>query len=135
MRVLARHLRPGGVAIVDVLLPDAAELSTYDGRAHPGLDPRRIPETGDQVTKLSSARYDAADADDHPHHPVRHRLGRYRRGCAGRRVSTSSASASASELVRDATDAGLEIETLAGDHQVTPFGPGAERIVLISVSV
>ncbi len=42
---------------------------------------------------------------------------------------------SVSGLVRDATDAGLEIEALAGDHQVTPFGPGAERIVLISVSV
>ena len=41
----------------------------------------------------------------------------------------------AAELVRDATDAGLDIELIAGDHQGTPFGPGSDRIVLIAVSV
>jgi len=29
---LARHLRPGGVAVVDVELPDASELASWDGR-------------------------------------------------------------------------------------------------------
>jgi len=133
MQVLADHLRPGGVAIVDVLLPDAAELSTYDGRIT--LDwIREDPETGDQVTKSSSARYDAALATitlTTLYDTVSPEMGELRRTSRVDRLSLRSAG----ELVRDATDAGLDIEALAGDHQVTPFGPGAERIVLISVSV
>ncbi len=41
----------------------------------------------------------------------------------------------AADLVLDATDAGLEVELVAGDYHGTPFGPGSERIVLIAVSV
>jgi SAM-dependent methyltransferase len=133
MQTLARHLRPGGVAIVDVLLPDAPELASYDGRLT--LDwVREDPETGDQVTKLSSARHDAATATialTTLYDAVSPDTGTVRRTARLDQLCLRSAG----ELVRDATDAGLGIETLAGDHQVSPFGPGSERIVLIAVSV
>ena len=133
MRVLAEHLRPGGVAIVDHVLPDAADLGAYDGRLF--LDwVREDPSTGDLVTKLSSARHDPATAtvtmttlfDTAPSGG-----GALQRTVRVDRLLLRNAT----ELVRDATDAGLAIELLAGDHQGTPFGPGAERIVLIAVSV
>ncbi len=135
MRVLAEHLRPGGVAIVDVALPDAAELATYDGRLI--LDWVRVdPETGDTVCKSSSARHDAAtsvvtltslfDAVAPGAGP-----GALTRTHRVDRLSLRGAA----ELVRDAGEAGLRIESLAGDHQLTPFGPGAERIILVAVSV
>ena len=42
---MARHLRPGGIAVVDVWLPSADELARYDGRL--GLEyVRTDPETG-----------------------------------------------------------------------------------------
>ncbi len=133
MQVLSAHLRPGGVAIVDVLLPDAAELASYDGRVT--LDwARQDTETGDEVTKLSSARYDPAVATitlTTLYDSVSADTGVLRRTSRVDQLSLRGMH----ELVRDAIEAGLEIESLAGDHQVTPFGPGAERIVLISVSV
>jgi len=130
---LARHLRPGGVAIVDVELPDAAELASWDGRLT--LDwMREDPEDpGTVVTRLSSARhdpvsastrltvlYDAADASG-----------------VVRRVSRVDLLhlVSVAQLVDAAGAAGLEVELLAGDHQATPLGPFSPRVVLIAVSV
>ena len=132
-RTMAAHLRPGGLAVVDVFLPDADDLALYDGRLL--LDwTRPDPETGDLVTKLSSGRHDAAtgmvrlstifDAAPAEGGPLR----RVVRSDAMRLVS-------AAELTRMATDAGLEVELLAGDHQLTPFGPGAERAVLLARSL
>ena len=58
-RTLAWHLAPGGVATVDVWLPDAEDLARYDGRIV--LEwPRTDPETGRLVTKTGSATYDSA---------------------------------------------------------------------------
>jgi hypothetical protein len=36
------------------------------------------------------------------------------------------------QLEADARAAGLEVEQLAGDHQVTPLGPFSPRVVLIA---
>jgi SAM-dependent methyltransferase len=129
-RTIAAHLRPDGVAVVDVVLPDAGDLALYDGRLL--LEwLRDDPETGHLVAKLTSARYDAATAtieliqlfDSTPPGggPV-HRTAR----------TDHMRLVPAAELVRIARDAGLVVETLAGDHQVMPFGPGAERAVLVS---
>jgi hypothetical protein len=129
LRTMAAHLRDDGVAVVDAFLPDADDLRLYDGRVL--LDwIREDPETGEQVAKLVSARHDAAtgtvtltqlfDAAPTGGGPVR----RVTRTDRMRLVS-------AAELCRLATDSGLAVQMLAGDHQVTPFGPGAERAVLV----
>jgi len=133
MRTLAAHLRPGGIAIVDVLLPDAAELAAYDGRVT--LDwIRQDDETSELVTKLSSARHDAANATitlTTLYDTIAANGGPVERTQRVDRLTLRGVS----ELARDASEAGLEVELLAGDHQANPFGPGSERIVLIAVSV
>ncbi|MGH3076538.1 MAG: class I SAM-dependent methyltransferase, partial [Gaiellales bacterium] len=62
LAALARHLRPGrGRAVVDVSLPAADELASYDGRIRLEWQ-RPDPETGRLVAKQSAASYDAATA-------------------------------------------------------------------------
>ena len=59
IQALADHLVPGGIAAVDVWLPDADDLARYDGRQI--LEwPRPEPITGAIVTKTGSAQHDAA---------------------------------------------------------------------------
>ncbi|TAM78619.1 MAG: class I SAM-dependent methyltransferase [Chloroflexota bacterium] len=128
--VLARHLRPGGLAAVDVWLPAADELAAYDGRL--ALEwVRADAETGERVAKLASARYDSATGvvelttwfDAWP--PAGGTLRRTARTDRLRLVG-------AAELVGMFGAAGLEVETLAGDYTLTPFGPGADRAVVIA---
>ena len=70
LRTLADHLAPGGLAVVDVWLPDAEDLARFDGRI--SLEwPRLDPETGAIVTKAASAQHDAAVRDGHPDHDLR----------------------------------------------------------------
>ncbi len=129
-RTIAAHLAPDGLAVVDVLLPDAGDLALYDGRLLVEWV-RTDPETGDQVIKLASARHDAAsatvdltqifDATPVEGGPV-HRVVRTDRL---RLVS-------ARELHLLAEAAGLVVEEVVGDYQMTPLGPGAERAVLLA---
>ena len=59
MRTMAEHLAPGGLAVVDVWLPDAEDLARYDGRL--GLEyVRRDPETGPDVDQDRERLHDAA---------------------------------------------------------------------------
>ena len=61
LRTLADHLAPGGVAAVDIWIPDAEDLARFDGRI--SLEwPRLDPESGAIVTKAASAAHDAAAA-------------------------------------------------------------------------
>lgn len=129
-RTIAAHLAPDGVAVVDVLLPDADDLALYDGRLLVEWV-RRDPETGEQVVKLASARHDAATAtvdltqifDASPPE-----------GGAVRRVIRQDRLRllTARELTLMATAAGLAVEDIVGDYQMTPLGPGAERAVLLA---
>ncbi len=129
IRVMARHLRRGGLAVVDAWLPSVEDLAMYDGRVV--LEwVRDDPESGLRVAKLASAVYDAAtrrleltsmfDSSAPEGGPVTRHLRR-----------DVLYLASASELIRAATDAGLEIDQLGGDHELGPFGPGSPRMVLI----
>lgn len=126
---IARHLRNDGLAVVDVWLPGPDDLALYDGRLI--LEwVRDDPQRGEQVAKQGSARYDPATAvvelttlfDAWP-----------AAGGPVRRVSRTDRLRllGAGELVRLAVDAGLRVETLAGDYGLTPFGIGAERAVLV----
>ena len=130
LRTLAAHLAPGGLAVIDVFLPDADDLALYDGRILLEWQ-REDPQTGEIVTKLASARHDSATAI------VSFTQMFDSTSAAGgplRRVSRTDRMRllGASELCRLAEDAGLVVEQLAGDHQMTPFGPGAERVVVVA---
>lgn len=126
---LAAALAPGGLAVVDIWLPDAADLARYDQRLL--LDYIRTdPQTGSTVTKTVSALHDAATAtvlltsiydEGLPGQPVV----RWVRRDMLRLLS-------AAELVELARAAGLEMESLAGDYGLEPLGPGAERAILIA---
>ncbi|HYH94073.1 MAG TPA: class I SAM-dependent methyltransferase [Candidatus Saccharimonadales bacterium] len=129
VQVLADHLAPGGLAVVDVWLPDAEDLARFDGRVL--LEwPRSDPETGAIVTKAGSAQHDAATGtvvltaiyeEGGQGEPARRWVRRDRLRLLG-----------AYELASFAEEAGLRVELLAGGHDLEPFGPGAERAVLIA---
>jgi hypothetical protein len=126
---LADHLVPGGIAAIDVWLPDAEDLARYDGRVI--LEwPRHDPETGHVVTKTGSAQYDAATGTilltslfeagpqgEPPARWVRHERLRL---------------VSADELSGFAESAGLRVEQVAGGYDLEPLGPGSGRAVLIA---
>lgn len=127
---LAAHLAPGGIATVDVWLPDAEDLARFDGRII--LEwPRTDPETGLLVTKSGSAQHDAATGvvtlttifeegaqGAPPARWVRHDRLRL---------------LSADELASFAEDAGLRVETIAGGYDLDALGPGSERAVMVAV--
>lgn len=126
---LAAALVPGGLAVVDIWLPDAADLARYDQRLL--LDyVRTDPQTGRTVTKTVAALHDAATAtvllsaiyeEGLPGEPAV----RWIRRDVLRLIS-------AAELVDLARAAGLEVDTLAGDYGLDPLGPGSERAILVA---
>lgn len=127
---LAAHLAPGGIAAVDVWLPDADDLARYDGRVILEY-PRRDPETGLLVTKAGSAVHDAATGT------VR-LLAIYEEGAQGQPPARWLRQdllrlVSADELRDFARAAGLTVELIAGGYDLEPLAPGAERAVLIAV--
>ena len=127
---LAARLAPGGLAVVDVWLPDADDLGRYDGRVMLEY-PRRDPTTGRHVVKIGSAIHDAATStvqlttiyeEGDPGQPAL----RWIRRDVMRLVG-------ADELRAFATSAGMSVESVAGGYDLEPFGPGAERAILIAV--
>ncbi len=130
LRTLAGHLAPGGLAVVDVWLPDAEDLARFDGRVM--LEwPRLDPETGTIVTKVGSAIHDAATA-------TVTLTTIFEEGGQGEGTKRwvrrdRLRLVSADELREFAVDAGLEVELLAGDYGLGPMGPGSERAVLVAV--
>jgi SAM-dependent methyltransferase len=130
LRTLAGHLAPGGLAVVDVWLPDAEDLARFDGRVM--LEwPRLDPETGTMVTKVGSAIHDAATATV----TLTTIFEEGGQGDGTRRWVRRDRLrlVSADELREFAVDAGLEIELLAGDYGLGAMGPGSERAVLVAV--
>ena len=129
LQVLADNLAPGGLAVVDIWLPDAEDLARFDGRVI--LEwPRPDPETGAVVTKAGSAQYDAATGtvvltaiyeEGGQGEPASRWIRRDRLRLLG-----------AHELAGFAEDAGLHVERLAGGYDLDPLGPGAERAILIA---
>ena len=127
---LARHLVPGGVAVVDVWQPDADDLARFDGRLileYAG----RAGEDGRLVTKVASATHDPSSQvveltaiydEGRPGEPPR----RWTRTDRLRLVS-------ADELRGFAEDAGLIVELVAGGYDLEPTGPAAERAILVAV--
>jgi SAM-dependent methyltransferase len=129
LQTMARHLAPGGLAVVDVWLPAADELARYDGRL--GLEyVRTDPETGLIVTKTASAE----------HEPTRGRVeltSIYEEGQQGdtprRWVRQDRLRLiSPDELAEMAEDAGLIVEVLGGSYDLEPLVNHDERAILIA---
>ena len=128
-RSISTHLAPGGVAAVDIWLPEPADLARFDGRLI--FEYERVdPETGHEITKVAAARYDSTTAivdltsifeEGQPGGPTL----RWIRRDALRLVG-------ADELATMALDAGLEVELIAGDYDLESIGPGSERAILIA---
>ncbi len=130
LRTLAEHLRPGGLAVVDIWIPDAEDLARFDGRI--SLEwPRLDPETGAIVTKVGSAQHDAASASV----TLTTIFEEGGQGAGTRRWIRRDRLrlVSADELRGFAEDAGLTVELLAGDYGLGPLGPGSERAILIAI--
>ncbi len=127
--VLTGLLAPGGVAVVDTWLPQTEDLGRFDGRL--SLEwLRQDPDNGCDVTKTAAAWYDSANravtlttifAEGVPGEaPVR-----WTREDALHLVA-------ADELRLHAEDAGLEVEVVAGDYDLSPLQPGDGRAILVA---
>ncbi|MBA2701567.1 MAG: class I SAM-dependent methyltransferase [Chloroflexi bacterium] len=130
IQTLASHLAPGGLAVVDVWLPDADDLSRFDGRIM--LEwPRIDPESGALVTKLGSAQHDAASGTI----TLTAIYEEGRQGASAVRWLRRDRLRllGADELEGYAEDAGLRVELMAGGYDLSPLGPGSERAVLVAV--
>lgn len=130
VRTLADHLRPGGLAVVDVWLPTVDDLGRFDGRC--SLEyVRHDPETGELVTKMAAAIiepgtgvvelttiYDAAPPEGGP----------ARRWVRSERLRLVRPD----ELEGFVREAGLEVETLAGDYALGPLAPDSDRAIVVA---
>jgi SAM-dependent methyltransferase len=129
VRVLADHLAPGGLAVVDVWLPEVDDLARFDGRMI--FEYERVdPETGLLVTKVDAARHDSTSGlveltsvfeEGEPGGSTV----RWVRRDALRLVG-------ADELRAMAAEAGLTVETIAGSYDLDPLRPGADRAILVA---
>ena len=129
LATMARLLAPGGVAVVDAWQPSPADLVAFDGRI--SLEWLRTdPATGREVTKKLAAWYEhlrrlvtltTIFEEGAPGEPP----SRWVRQDALRLIS-------ADELVAFTEAAGLEVEQLAGDHELGPLEPGGDRVVLVA---
>jgi SAM-dependent methyltransferase len=129
VRTLARHLAPGGLAVVDVWLPDPEDLGRFDGRL--SFEYLRVdPDSGLQVTKVAAARYDATNAlvdltsiyeEGRPGAPAT----RWIRRDALRLVG-------AAELRAHVEESGLVVEEMAGSYDMEPLRPGSERAIVVA---
>lgn len=126
---LADHLAPGGIAVVDVWVPDAEDLARFDGRLV--LEYTRVdPSTGALVTKFAAARHDAPSGTVdlttiHEEGGQGQPAVRWVRRDRLRLVS-------ADELRAFAEAAGLAVEQVAGDYDLGPLGAGSERAILVA---
>jgi SAM-dependent methyltransferase len=127
-KVIARHLKPNGRAVVDVWLPSSDDLALYDGRLV--LDwVRHDEETGQTVSKMTAARYHSAVRTARvtslfeASHP----------GEAPTRITHEDTISfvSADELRAFAMDAGLIVDRIGGDYEMGQFANDSERVVMV----
>jgi SAM-dependent methyltransferase len=129
LAAMANLLGPGGVAVVDAWQPSPADLVAFDGRL--SLEWLRTdPQTGSEVIKTVAAWFDPAtrlatlttifEEGAPGGAPIR-----WTRVDALRLITVD-------ELASFARVAGLEVEQLAGDHELGPLAPDSDRVVLVA---
>ncbi len=129
--VATRHLAPGGRAVIDIWLPSPEDLVMYDGRFT--LDwLRRDEERDEWVSKTSSAHYSPATASAE----VTVFFDAWQDGGSVRRLARHDQVRfiGASELLAMAARAGLAVDVLAGDYDLSEFTAASERLVLVGRS-
>jgi SAM-dependent methyltransferase len=129
LETMARHLEPGGIAVVDAWLPSADELARYDGRI--GLEyVREDSETGLLVAKLAAAQHEPATG----HVALTAIYEEGNQGGSPRRWIREDRLRllNADDLRAMAELAGLVVEVVAGSYGLDPIGPQDERAVLIA---
>jgi SAM-dependent methyltransferase len=129
LRVMARHLAPGGQAVIDVWLPTPDDLTIYDGQTR--LDWLRTdPDTAERVAKLWAGRHESAvgaatvwtffDTWPSDGGPV-NRLAR----------EDELHFLASTELLALVEQAGMAVKAAGSDYALSPFGGDADRIVLV----
>jgi len=126
---MARLLAPEGVAVVDAWLLTSDELAGYDGST--SLEwVRDDPESGARVTKRATGHHEPGS--DHLQLTTTFveeregaQLARWQRDDRLRLVG-------ADELAGFAAAAGLVVEALAGDPDMSPLAPESDRVVLVA---
>lgn len=129
MQTIVTHLAPDGRAVIDVWLPAPEDLVLYDGRLVNDWV-RENPETGNQVAKMTSARYSPAtgtatldtffDEWQQTETPQRtHRRDELNFVTAG-------------ELLALVERSGLEAQIVAGDYDMTQLTTHSDRLVLVA---
>jgi len=129
LETMARHLAPGGVAVVDVWLPAAHELARYDGRL--SLEyVRQDAESDLIVAKIVSAEHEptrgrvsltAIYEESEQGGPVRRWVRRDHLRLLG-----------PEELTEMAQAAGLDVEVLAGSYDLDPIVDHDDRAILVA---
>jgi SAM-dependent methyltransferase len=129
LETMARHLEPGGLAVVDVWLPSADELARYDGRL--ALEyVRTDPVTGLVVAKTTAAQHEPATGRVSltAIYEESEQGGTARRWIREDRLRLLNAD----DLRAMAESVGLEVEMVAGDYDLNPVGPYDERAILVA---
>ncbi len=126
---LAAHLAPGGLAAVDVWLPDATDLARYDGRVHLEYL-RREAEMSRWVTKTAAAQHDGATGTIalttvfEEGEPGEAAIRWFRRDVV--RLTSVDEQRALAEA------AGLTVELVAGGYDLEPIGPHDDRLILLA---
>jgi len=126
---MARFLRPGGLAVIDAWQPQPDDLVRFDGRL--SLEwLREDPETGRQVTKLAAAWYEPASRIV----TLTTLFDEWQPGESTRRWTRIDRLrlASSEELVEAAEAAGLVVEDVATDYDLSPYGTSTDRAIVIA---
>jgi hypothetical protein len=128
MKTAARHLKRNGRAVFDVWLPAPDDLALYDGRLV--LDwVRDDPQTGEHVSKTTSARYQSAARRA----TVTSFFDAWHDGEGPRRTMRHDTVSfiSAAELGSLAEAAGLRVDQVAGDYEMGDFAADSDRVVMV----
>jgi len=129
VETMARHLAPGGLAVVDSWIPRGDELGRYDGRL--SLEyVRTDPESGLVVTKTTAAVYEPATG--HVELTAIYEEGEPG-GAARRWVRRDRLlPVSGPELAGMAESAGLEVEVVAGGYDLSPLEAHDDRAIVVA---
>ncbi|MEX2548525.1 MAG: class I SAM-dependent methyltransferase, partial [Chloroflexota bacterium] len=129
IHVMRDHLTADGRVVIDVWRPTPDDLELYDGRPIEEWA-RRDAETGEQVSKTTSARYDAASARA----TVETHFDASRGSEAPHRTSRRDEIqfVSADELLTLVETAGLRPQMVAGDYSMGDLAQDSERLIVVA---